>query len=197
MSDTAVSASNDTTPTPDAPAVPDGFFLDGDAPRLGVAPIVAPAPMGGAGTPTDSTESATAPSLAVVSPVLTAPTMRPSDDRSEPSTTGDATDLPTLPMAPAARPAVIEDHPVTQTEPIDEQSEHPMAHLMPGRSKPTEASLRAAEIRAAQKAKSKKIKIGIAVGALVVSAIAGPPLLSWLTNAINEAGNTSTETPAD
>ena len=46
---------------------------------------------------------------------------------------------------------------------------------------------------AAKKAKGKKIKIGVIVGFLVVAVAAGPPLFSWLTDAINEAGSVSTD----
>lgn len=72
-----------------------------------------------------------------------------------------------------------------------------MAHLMPQRIKPTEASLRAAAQRAARKKKAKRIKIGVLAGFLAIAAIAGPPLGGWLMNAINESGSTKTEQPAD
>jgi hypothetical protein len=91
----------------------------------------------------------------------------------------------------------IEDQPLTGSEPVDgAESGHPMAHMMPSKSKPSAAAARAAEIRAARKAKTRKIQIGVAIGALVVAALAGPPLVSWLTNAINEAGGIENEEPA-
>ncbi len=73
-----------------------------------------------------------------------------------------------------------------------------MAHLMPSKQMPTEASRHAAEQRAIRKAKSKKIKIGVIAGVLVVSAVVGPPLGKWLVDAVNEVGNTSTvDEPAE
>ena len=55
----------------------------------------------------------------------------------------------------------------------------------------------AAEQRAAQKAKSKKIKIGVISGIIVVTAVVGPPLGKWLVDAINEVGATTVEQPAE
>jgi hypothetical protein len=107
-------------------------------------------------------------------------------------------DAPTLPAGtPNHAPMSTESN--DEAADADESGEprHPMAHLMPQKSKPTEASVRAAEIRAAQKTKGKKIKIGIAVGSLVFTALVGPPLFKWLSNAINEAGDTSTEQTTD
>lgn len=183
MTDTAVTPTNETatqpnlpTPEPAAPAAPDGFFLDGDVPRLGSAPLIAPAPLG-----TDEVSGGTAVTTAAPEPeplrfAEQAPLL-------------DETDIPTLPTAaPEATPIIIEDESDDETD--ADPDEHPMAHLMPSKSKPTEASMRAAELRAEKKAKAKKIKIGMAIGALVVSALAGPPLFSWLSNAVNEVGVT-------
>lgn len=72
-----------------------------------------------------------------------------------------------------------------------------MAHLMGAKKSPSEASRKAAEIRAAKKAKARKIKIGVAIGAIVFAVAVGPPLFRWLSNALDEAGDTSTEQPAD
>lgn len=108
---------------------------------------------------------------------------------------GAPTDAPTLPSsAPATAVA-------TATETGDEPGStdgpaaaaHPMGHLMPQKSAPSEASKRAAEIRAAKRAKARKVKIGVAVGALVVAALAGPPIFGWVSDAINEAGSTDVE----
>ena len=73
-----------------------------------------------------------------------------------------------------------------------------MAHLMPQKSPSSEASRRAAEARAAQKAKSKKIKIGLAVGAVIFAVVVGPPFFRWFSNALDDAGKTGTtvEEPA-
>ena len=99
---------------------------------------------------------------------------------------------------PDATPAPITNHPEDVAE-TDTHSEpvHPMAHLMPQKAAPSEASRKAAEIRAARKAKAKKVKFGVAAGCLLVAVVAGPPLFKWLGNAINDAGSTSTEQPAD
>ena len=142
-----------------------------------------------------------APVLPTAAPVTRAATPQPHDAEerfAQKAVDLNGIDLPTLPTAPAAAtPMIVEDTEEATTEEApaaDGEPEHPMAHLMPKKSKPTEASIRAAEQRAIKKAKAKKIKIGVAVGALVVSALAGPPFVSWLTNAIDESGSTSTET---
>ncbi len=149
-----------------------GMLLDGDAPRLASTPMTAPAP-GERKPQLDAPVielPADAPTLPVVSPVLA------------------SAEVTTRPDTPATAPTTEEaDAPVE-----DSESDHPMAHLMPSKSAPSEASKRAAEIRAAKKAKAKKIKIGVAAGFLVFAVAAGPPLFGWLTDAINEAGNTST-----
>lgn len=102
---------------------------------------------------------------------------------------------PTAPTSPATTPTVSasDDGTETSTTVAPASADHPMAHLMPARSAPSEASKRAAELRAAKKAKARKIKIGVAIGALAVAAIVGPPLGKWFVNAINESGSTSTE----
>lgn len=183
MSDTAVTT-NQTAPS----ANPDGMLLDGEAPRLGSTPIMPPAPMGGVGTPvtpepvTTSTEvpvTPDAPRFATDAPAIP------------------AAEMPTLPTAAPATPTTTESDDGDKSPDLDAESQHPMAHLMPPKSKPTEASIRAAEQRAIKRAKAKKIKIGVAVGALVIAALAGPPLVSWLTNAINESGSLNTEEPVD
>jgi hypothetical protein len=169
MSDLVVNDSNDTA----EPPAPHAFSLDGEAPRLGTGPSVAPPPP----PPAPASEFATpqpmattdGPTLPVVSPVLTAPAAqaRPAVDAVSAASTADDTPGATAPP------------------------EHPMAHLMPAKSVPGEASRRAAEKRAIQKAKAKKIKIGVAAGVLVFTALVGPPLGRWLVNAINEAGSTT------
>lgn len=206
MSDTAVTptngsmngSTNDTMPAPAAPpaapdtAPTDGFFLDGDAPRLGAAsPLTPPAPLGDG-------ELGTA-----------APTTQPSSP--EPARFAnqladiDPADLPSLPStapvpADDTETTGSDDDETTASDEGDAEAtdvpEHPMAHLMPPKSKPSEASLKAAQIRAEKKAKAKKVKIGVALGALIVSVLVGPPLFSWLSNAINEAGGTTSE-PTD
>jgi hypothetical protein len=71
-----------------------------------------------------------------------------------------------------------------------EKRNHPMAHLMPEKQKPNEASIRAAEQRAARKTRSRRIKIVVAIAAVIVAAVAGPPLVNWLVDSVNEAGST-------
>ena len=172
MSDLVVNDSSDTAEQP----APHTFFLDGEAPRLGTGPSMTPPP---AITPSEfATPQPMAPtdgpSLPVVSPVLSTPT------------------APALPAVGTTSAAPDEHDASAPTAP----PEHPMAHLMPAKSVPGEASRRAAEKRAIQKAKSKKIKIGVAAGMLVFTGLVGPPLGRWLVTAINEAGSTSPgETP--
>ena len=167
-------------PTIDAPADTAGFMLDGDAPRLAAAPTIATPP------------SERPASLKLVAPMLTgeAPTL----PLVSPVLTSSA--APVLPAAGASHhdSATNDKGPDTPTG----EPEHPMAHLMPSKQMPTEASRRAAEQRAIRKAKSKKVKIGVVAGMLVASAIVGPPLGKWLVDAVNEAGNTTTvDEPAE
>ncbi len=178
MSDTAV---NDPSATP-------MLLPDGDAPRLGTGPFPAPTPQTTplVGAPLLAPASG-APLLPPATPVLPS-SGTPAPLNLSPAGIGEAV----LPPPATAAPTSCE----TPTK-SDAQPEHPMAHLMPSKSKPTEASRRAAEARAAKKAKAKKIKIAVAAGVLVVTALVGPPLFRWLSNAVNEAGNTSTEQPAD
>lgn len=222
MSETALTPPNDTTPaTPPEPMIPDG-----DAPRLGSAPITPPSPMGGTGTSVFN-DTPAAPTLPVVSPVLSdagapmqtgadlptlsaapppaAPAPAPAAPVAPTAETAPSIPAPSLPSLPTAAPAAPAA-PASVTETTDDETvaaptpgdaEHPMAHLMGGKSAPSEASQRAAQMRAAKKAKAKKVKIYTAIGTLVVSALVGPPLWSWFTNALAEAGGTTTEQPAD
>lgn len=155
----------DTVVTEPLPNVPDtALLLDGEAPRLAAAPTMAPPPVNPPPVPDPAALElpAGAPVLPLSSPVL-APNGShvPPPDVDDASDDGDAT-----------------------------EPRHPMAHLMPEKSRPSEASLRAAEARAAKKAKARKIKIGLAAGFLVVAALVGPPLAKWLTHAVNTAGGT-------
>ncbi len=194
MSDTATNDLAATTPgseindTPQAPApaLPaDGFFLDGDAPRLGTAPAPAPTPEQRANDAVVvPTTGAGGPTMPMMSPVL---------QSEEASQRPDQPELPTLPVAPAK--ASGGEEPADTEEPSEPS--HPMAHLMPQKSAPSEASRRAAEIRAAKKAKARKVTMIVSGVIIVITAAVGPPLFKWLSNAINEAGNTSSEQPAD
>jgi hypothetical protein len=152
------------------------LLLDGEAPRLGTSS----APMLPNVTPAAFSNVDSGPTLPVVSQVLT---------------DGSAPPLPTLPV-PSSTPGL----PATTETPADAASNeprHPMAHLMPENSKPSEASLRAAEARAVKKKKAKKIKIIVGVCALAVTAVVGPPLGKWTINAINEAGKVQEDEPAE
>ncbi len=197
MSDTVVTDTPQTTPDP-------AFFLDGDAPRLGEAAAPAPAP---AERPTPmldmqgrielADDAPNIPAAPTLAPAEELPTLTAAPPAESPAPAAPPAEAPTLPTStPNVAPMSTEVDEDTGDEDADEPR-HPMAHLMPQKSKPTEASIRAAEIRAAQKAKGKKIKVGIAVGSLVFTALVGPPLFKWLSNAINEAGDTSTEQTAD
>jgi hypothetical protein len=116
-------------------------------------------------------DRAPAPSLPVVSPVLA------------------SAESPVLPTLPATSPATT---PAESAAP-----HHAMAHLMPEQTAPSESSRRAAEIRAAKKAKARKVKIGVVAGVLAVSALAGPPLFRWLRDAVNESGRVSSDAPVE
>jgi hypothetical protein len=153
------------------------FLLDGEAPRLSTssAPMLTNVPPASAFSNVDS-----GPTLPVASQVLT---------------DGSAPTLPTLPASSPTPPV-----PATTGSPAESASNeprHPMAHLMPEKMKPSEASLRAAEARAAKKKKAKKVKIIVGVCALAVTAVVGPPLAKWTINAINEAGKTQEDEPAE
>ncbi len=128
--------------------------------------------------------------------------MLPNTAPALPGSNNHATPPPLAPALPSVAPTLpsaavqLTPPPLTPGSPESaETSEpvHPMAHLMPtNQSGPNEASRRAAEKRAIQKAKAKKTKIGVIGGLVVVSALAGPPLARWVIDAINEAGNTTT-----
>jgi hypothetical protein len=77
---------------------------------------------------------------------------------------------------------------------VNDGSQHPMAHLMPPRTKPTEAQLRANELRAANKKKARRTKVVVVVAVVAIGALAGPRLATWVVDAINESG-TTTEPP--
>lgn len=206
MSDTVLSSTPDAAPSL------------GDAPRLGEAinptlPTVpmAPSPAAAPSMPAPTTDAPPMPMVGATTvegaPMLpdAAPVL-PTAASATPPTPA----MPTGPSLPDAAPVLTSDEapvlptpsaqanaPAGPNNDVDGEPRHPMAHLMPAKSGPSEASQRAAEIRAAQKAKSKKIKIGIAVGSLVFLGVVGPPVYKWTANAINEAGNTSTEDVAD
>jgi hypothetical protein len=118
--------------------------------------------------------------------------------------------LPTLPSASAA-PAIapvplLAPELVEVVQAVVEQEEsrfvndglqHPMAHLMPPRTKPTEAQLRANELRASNKRKARRTKVLVVVAAVAIGALAGPPLATWVVDAINESGTTTDQTDTD
>jgi hypothetical protein len=203
MSDTVVNDTPSITPDP-------AFSLDGDAPRLGHFAAQAPAPdarptpmldVQGRLEPAPDLPAPTAgPGAPIPAPVTEAPILPTSSPNVAPQPAHAAPPAPVTeaPILPTSSPNVA-PAPADSAEIQAEADEprHPMAHLMPEKSKPSEASIRAAEIRAAQKAKSRKIKIGIAVGSIALAALVGPPVFKWTADAINEAGNTSTEDVAD
>ena len=220
MSDTAVTPMTETPtlqPHPETavPATPPGTTVDSEVPRLGGGPLTTPAPIGTPDSSHEATDISTAPAAEFIPtlpdsvPVLPSATAQIVSPPAAPEPKNaeerfalnamqfDSASLPTLPEAGPAAPVMVEDvEPETtgQQSSADGTAEHPMAHLMPSKSKPTQASIQAAEQRAIKKAKAKKIKIGVFIGALAVSALAGPPLYSWFSNALAEAGDTSTTT---
>jgi hypothetical protein len=155
------------------------MLLDGDLPRLGAAPVLPQAP----------------------SPVPTPPTPADAPTGLSPAPAGPAVNLPGLPAPTLPTPekqSLVDLAATVGAEEADKVVDrgHPMAHLMPEKMKPSEASLRAAEQRAAKKKKARRIKIGATVLFLAVAAVVGPPLGRWLIDAINEAGSTKTDEPA-
>ena len=157
--------------------------MDGELPRLGPAPML----------PTVGAPVQESPAPPVVSPVLSgapAPMM--------PSLPTTSTGMPSPTLPSLEKQSLVDLAAVVAAEESDKVIErvHPMAHLMPEKMKPTEASLRAAEQRAAKKKKARKIKIIVTVAVLAVIAIVGPPLGRWLVDAINEAGSTESDDPA-
>lgn len=196
MSETIVNETPGIDETPAASETSTSFLLDGDAPRLG-----SPRPMQPSLVPTPAfVDLDGGPTLPVVSPVLSdgAPTL-PSLPALPGAAAISGAGLPTLPSLPALpgvpAPAGTAPSAGPGEEPTPERR-HPMAHLMPEKIKPSEASLRAAEARAVKKAKAKKIKLAVAAGLLVLAVVVGPPLGRWLVDAINEAGSTKSEQPA-
>ncbi|HUF98880.1 MAG TPA: hypothetical protein VMM60_12195 [Ilumatobacter sp.] len=118
--------------------------------------------------------------------------------------------LPTVTVPEASPLALVEPELVDAVAAVVEQEEdrfitdgpqHPMAHLMPVRTKPTEAQQRANQLRAAKKKKSRRIKVVAVIATVAFGALAGPPLATWLVDAVNESGSTTNTTdepaPAD
>ena len=120
--------------------------------------------------------------------------------------------LPTLPTLPTNAAVAAAPVPLLEPELVDvvhavvEQEEsrfvhtgpqHPMAHLMPPRTKPTEAQARANDLRASNKKKARRTKVLVVVAVVAIGAFAGPPLAAWVVNAINESGATTDPTEPD
>lgn len=167
MSDTATNGSLDS------------FLLDGDAPRLGASMPMQPGP------------SILDYELLAAEPVVAAPVagsmLLPPRLDAEPVLL--ALDGPSLPTAAAKSPVPFADGEQA------EEPRHPMAHLMPEHGPKSESQVWAAQLRAAKKAKARKVKAIAALVFVVVAAIVGPPLGKWLVDAINESGKTG-EAPA-
>ncbi len=190
-----VAASVDSDPTPEPRPI-----------TVAGSPLLPNVPRPAATPPEPRSVPLTAPTGDVSTPAGGMPRLAPSLP-SAPSTPSVTADIPahtagTIPIEPElveVVQAIVEE----EESRFVETPEHPMAHLMPQRTKPTEAQLRAAAIRAARKKKSRRIKIIAAVLVIGTGALAGPPLAAWLVDAINESGKTSTdptpsgETPAD
>lgn len=174
----------------------DSFLLDGDAPRLGSAPLLPPAQPVVSGVPTLPTLPTPAPAapsdaqVEMPTVVEAAPALPPLDALELAMPTLPTPSLPT--PAAATSPATLDDP--TAASPAEPR--HPMAHLMPAKSQPNETSAWAAELRAKQKAKARRTKIIVAVVFLAAAALIGPPLGKWLVNAINESGSTKPDAPA-
>jgi hypothetical protein len=196
--------------SPTAPALPvvSPVLSDPSAPMQTGAEFAtptitdAPAPTDPVGTASPTIPAPTLPTAAPAAPAPAAPVApEPTVPAAAPSPVFDdaapSIPAPSLPTPAPAAPAASSDDTDATSAPDSGDAEHPMAHLMGGStSKTTEASLRAAQLRAEKKAKAKKMKIYFAIGAVIVAAVVGPPLWSWFTNALDEVG-TSTEQPAD
>lgn len=155
----------------------DAFLIDGDMPRLAAPVLPQAAP-------------AANPTLLVTPDALLAPP----PPGSAPLLMADSPALPT----PVLAAPVLSGSSATSTASSDDgdgpaEPRHPMAHLMPEKSKPTEASLRAAALRAEKKAKARRTKIIVGVVMLAFTAVVGPPAFRWLADAVNEAGSTRTD----
>jgi hypothetical protein len=164
------------------PSLPDEVSHVDDGTNVAAQPsITAPGPDAVRPLPSAAPRSSEpAPVLPLVSPVLSSPWAAPT------ATAVQADSAPDHPAEPHIDPAG--DSPDADAEP-----EHPMAHLMPAKSKPTEASRKAAELRAAQKKRSRKIRNRVIVGLVAFTAIVGPPLGMWVVDAVNEAGSTGSD----
>jgi hypothetical protein len=169
MSDTATNGSLDS------------FLLDGEAPRLGAATPMQPSP-----SVLDYELLAAEPTVAAQPPVSGSMLLPPRID-AEPVLL--ALDGPSLPTSAPKVPAAPSDGDGTG------EPRHPMAHLMPEQGPKSDSQVWAAQLRAAKKAKARKIKIVAAAVFLAFAALVGPPFGRWLVNAINESGETS-KTPA-
>ena len=111
-----------------------------------------------------------------------------------PSDLASADESPTpVPTHDTAAETIEDEH----TTEVSDGPVHPMAHLMPGKTAPSEASRKAAQLRAAKKARAKRIKFGVAVGFIVAAVVVGPPLWNWLTDTFDESGSITTDEPAD
>jgi len=180
MSDTVV---NDTT---------NAFLLDGDVPRL-ATPTLPPSSnlldfeqlAGEPSSRAGGSASLPAPGIGA-EPVLLA-LAGPSLPTPGGGATTPSTPIPT--SSPSSTPTPTADGHAA----LPAQPRHPMAHLMPDKPAAAEASTWAAELRAAKRAKAKKIKIGVSIGFLAFAGAVGPPLGSWLVDAINESGKTQTD----
>ncbi len=157
----------------------DAFLIDGDVPRLAAPVLPKPTPVSTASPLLVTPDALLAPPPPGSAPLLIA-------------------DSPSLPMPMLAAPVLSgagSSSGASDDGDGDGTSEprHPLAHLMPEKSKPTEASIRAAQLRAAKKAKARRTKIIVIVVMLAIAAVVGPPAFRWLADAVNEAGSTKTD----
>jgi hypothetical protein len=65
----------------------------------------------------------------------------------------------------------------------------------PRAGEPSPATLRAAEIRRQAKKRRRIKRIAMLVAAIVVGALAGPPTARWISDNLDTAGSTETESP--
>ena len=123
-------------------------------------------------------------------------------DNSENGAIGDVPMLPTLPPAPVLPAASNTETPPEPMMSLPPLRPNPAANaaygVMPAKPRagePSPATLRAAEIRRQAKKRRRIKRIAMLVAAIVIGALAGPPTARWVSDNLDKAGSTETESP--
>ncbi len=149
-------------------------------------------------------------------PELSGPSVATESDQSvfDPSTPSPPTvpdlTLPTLPDAPAVVVPSIPANAAPNSASVDRQVDLAPTRKskagygeLPTSDGPSEATLAARAKREAAKKRAKRNKFIAVVIVIAVAALAGPPLVGWVQEGLNDAGSTETderpveETPAN